>query len=121
MFDREARGRMRRLAGVCALLTLCLCVPALYLTARRAPRRETPTPVPAAWPAGAAVSGEDVFVLKDEDGRVAVYRMPELAAPEQVTQIRTSSLRAADQARLREGIAVLGWEALQMALEDFGP
>jgi hypothetical protein len=86
----------------------------LGLAARRAPRRETP-------PAATAAAGEDVFLLKEEDGRVAVYRVPELVTPEQITQIRTASLRAADQARLREGISVRGWTSLQMILEDFGP
>jgi hypothetical protein len=123
MSSVSVRRRVWRLAGVCGLLAVCLCTLALGLAARRAAsraaRRETP-----AWPAEAAeaaVSEEDVFLLKDEGGCVAVYRVPELATPEQVTQIRTASLRAADQARLREGIAVQGWAALQTALEDFGP
>lgn len=114
----SVRKRVWRLAGVCGLLAVYLCVLVLGLASRRAARREAPVPV---WPAEAAASEEDVFLLKGEDGCVAVYRMPELATPEQVTQIRIASLRAVDQARLREGIAVQGWAALQTALEDFGP
>ncbi|MDR3208088.1 MAG: hypothetical protein LBT60_07135 [Oscillospiraceae bacterium] len=65
--------------------------------------------------------GATVFLLRDLDGRVAVYRLPEEGVPDMVTDIRTGTLRRADYLSLQTGIRVEGWLALQQLLEDFGP
>ena len=74
-------------------------------------------------PGGGAEEEEapEAFVLRDLDGYVAVYRLPEIERPDMVTGIDTRVLRRADYLALQTGIRVEGWENLQSALEDFGP
>lgn len=64
---------------------------------------------------------EELYLLKENNGRIAVYRAPDYDVPEQVTNIMTVTLRRYDQLNLQTGIMVQGWENLQKALEDFGP
>ena len=66
-----------------------------------------------------AKGGRASFLLREEDGHIAVYRSGESRA-ELLTDIETAQLRRADRAMLVRGIPVENREELLELLEDFG-
>lgn len=63
---------------------------------------------------------EAAYVLRAQDGRVAVYPRRRSAAPEQITAIELETLRSADRAMLQRGIPAADRQSLLMLLEDLG-
>lgn len=61
-----------------------------------------------------------MFFLRAQSGRVAVYPNRRGAAPEKITAIELSTLRAADRAMLLRGIPAADRQSLLMLLEDLG-
>lgn len=106
-----------------SLLTLIVLLPAARPTeARKVDVRSVQTEAPVTPPPAAArePASEAAFILRDLNGYIAVYRLPEIGMPDMVTGIDTRTLRQADYLSLQTGIRVEGWDNLQMALEDFG-
>lgn len=61
-----------------------------------------------------------MFFLREQGGRVAVYPGRRSAAPERITGIELSTLRAADRAMLRRGIPAADRQSMLQLLEDLG-
>lgn len=59
------------------------------------------------------------FMLREEDGRIAVYRSGERSAA-QLTDIETAILRRADRAMLARGIPAENMDEVLSLLEDLG-
>jgi hypothetical protein len=78
------------------------------------PRPEPPDPTPAA-------PVQSAYVVRAQDGQVAVFRADAPDEPVEITDIRIASLREFDQRQLEQGIPVQGEEALARLLEDFAP
>ncbi len=60
------------------------------------------------------------FYLRAQEGRIAVYPNRRGAAPEKITGIELSTLRAADRAMLLHGIPAADRQSLLQLLEDLG-
>lgn len=60
------------------------------------------------------------YLLRAQEGRVAVYPNRRGAGPEAVTAIELSTLRAADCAMLQRGIPAADRQSLLQLLEDLG-
>lgn len=83
-------------------------------------RHNAPAPVPTPAVAGQYTDyASAAYILKESDGYVAVFSSND-PQPIQVTGIRVSGLRQADQALLRDGITAASREELLSLLEDFG-
>lgn len=63
---------------------------------------------------------ENGYLVKSQDGKLAVFNPINTDSPIKTTEIYVESLRRYDQNLLEEGITVYGDEALSMILEDFG-
>ena len=66
-----------------------------------------------------AKSGRARYLLREEDGIVAVYRSGE-NRPERLTEIETAVLRRADRAMLNRGIPAEDLDEVLQLLEDLG-
>ncbi len=66
----------------------------------------------------AAPNGSEKYILRDYEGRIAVFVYGE-DEPQEVFDIFTSSLPRDEAERVCEGITVEGDEALQKLIEDF--
>ena len=60
------------------------------------------------------------YLLRAQEGRIAVYPNRRGAGPETVTSIELSTLRAADRAMLQRGIPAEDRQSLLQLLEDLG-
>ena len=63
---------------------------------------------------------ESGYVIKDLDGKLAVYRTDDMNTPERVTEIYSETLRKYDQELLHSGIKIADEEELWRILEDYG-
>ena len=82
--------------------------------------RRAEDPIPAEIYAGfCAKSGRAQYLLREEDGVVAVYRSGENRA-DRLTDIETAVLRRADRAMLRRGIPAENIGEVLSLLEDLG-
>lgn len=61
---------------------------------------------------------EHEYVLKDSNGKVAVYKIGEYE-PYMILEVYTSTLPYVDRMSLLEGITVIGDENLRQIIEDF--
>ncbi len=66
------------------------------------------------------VGEENGYLVKSQDGKLAVFNPVNMEEPVKTTEIYVESLRRYDQDLLEQGITVYGDEALSMILEDFG-
>lgn len=66
-----------------------------------------------------AKGGRAQYVLRESEGRVAVFRSGK-NTPERLTQIETAALRRADRAMLAKGIPAEDLGELLTLLEDLG-
>lgn len=66
------------------------------------------------------IGEESGYLVKNQDGKLAVFNSVNMDEPIKTTDIHVSSLRKYDQDLLEKGITVYGDEALSMILEDFG-
>lgn len=81
--------------------------------------RQTPAVQPPVVAQQYTDYGNAAYILKESDGYVAVFSSnPQKVL--QVTNIQVSSLRAADQALLENGITATDRQALLELLEDLG-
>lgn len=71
------------------------------------------------WAPYQAKSGRAQYLLREEDGFVAVYRSGE-NRPERLTDIETPLLRRADRAMLARGIPAEDLREVLTLLEDLG-
>ncbi len=115
------RARTFLMLGLGALLLLSLIVLIAALPIARHAGVSLPEARQAYAEQETMPAGTDAYILKDLNGRVAVYRLPEVSTPDMVTGIVTATLRKVDYMSLQTGIWVEGWENLQKTLEDFGP
>ena len=60
------------------------------------------------------------FLLRAQGGRIAVFPNRRGAAPERITSIELSTLRAADRAMLQRGIPAADRQRVLELLEDLG-
>ena len=82
--------------------------------------RRADDPVPAEIYAGfIAKSGRAQYLLREENGVVAVYRGGENRA-DRMTEIETAALRRSDRAMLRRGIPAENIGEVLLLLEDLG-
>jgi hypothetical protein len=81
-------------------------------------RREDPIPAEI-YAQYRAKSGRAEYLLRESEGRVAVFRSGQ-DRPERLTQIETAALRRADRAMLRKGIPAEDSDELLSLLEDLG-
>lgn len=106
-----------------AFLLMCLMAAAAWtaLTAYRSIRSplESALPVELYRSLTGGVS-EARYVLRAQDGRVAVYPNRRGAGPESVTAIELDTLRTADRAMLQRGIPAADRQSLLQLLEDLG-
>lgn len=63
---------------------------------------------------------EGSFVLREHEGRVAVFSGGGEDAPLAITDIELGSLRFSDRSKLAEGIVASDEDSLQRLLEDLG-
>ena len=77
-----------------------------------------PPPAETAVAAQQPVTQETGFVIRDCDGKIAVYRKGE-SAPMLITQTLTESLPRADAKRLRAGVDAPDRQTLEKLLEDY--
>ncbi len=119
-----ASTRIWLICGLSALLLLALIALIVFFPVSEQVGAAVPDVLPAyadelktTVPQGDSVS----FLLRDLNGQLAVYRLPEISVPDMITDIDTIRLRQRDYQSLQTGIRVEGWENLQKALEDFGP
>ena len=61
----------------------------------------------------AAPNGSEKYIMRDYNGRIAVFE------PQEVFDVFTSSLPRGEAERIYKGITVEGDEALQKLIEDF--
>lgn len=67
----------------------------------------------------AAAEQEDYqYLIKDFNGRIAVYAKGE-KAPNMVFDVYTNQLPKADEEALRDGVRVESYEALMLRIEDY--
>ena len=82
--------------------------------------RRAEDPIPTEVYAGfCAKRGRAQYLLRDEDGIVAVYRSGENRA-DRLTEIETAALRRSDRAMLRRGIPAENLGEVLLLLEDLG-
>ena len=60
------------------------------------------------------------YVVRDYQGKIAVYSSMESLTPQYVTDFDTAVLPLKDREMLKEGIGLRNQEELQMLLEDYG-
>lgn len=70
-----------------------------------------------ALPAGAMGDG---YLLREMDGRVAVFCPEDAAEPRLITDIRVRNLPPADRIELIAGVGASDWETAARLLEDYG-
>ena len=66
----------------------------------------------------AAANGSKKYIMRDYNGRIAVFVYGE-EEPQEVFDVFTSSLPRGEAERVYKGITVEGDEALQKLIEDF--
>ncbi|MBQ9980367.1 MAG: hypothetical protein IJP23_04855 [Oscillospiraceae bacterium] len=118
---------MKRQINIKFLLTAVFAAAAaicVILAAISAGRTSSHADVPADTDALAASAAQpenrNIYILRDLGGRVCVYEAARPAEPCFITDIYTSTLRAADAQAVKDGLAVDGTEKLLMILEDLG-
>ncbi len=76
-------------------------------------------PVSAVDAAGGSGANNQIYILKDTEGLIAVFTPENMEVPVITSEIKTESLRATDKSRLQRGITVLGYDNVLKLLEDF--
>ena len=106
-----------------AFLLMCLMVAAVYtaLAALRSIRSPWDCALPTEIYRDLTRRADRAkFLLRAQEGRVAVFPNRRGAGPERVTAIELSTLRAADRAMLQRGIPAEDRQSLLQLLEDLG-
>ena len=120
MEKKEVNAMNPRLKTVAALLAAVTALTSAAL-ALGAEDSASPSPGESAPPeeTPAQTREESPFVLREFEGRVAVYA-PGRDIPLSVTAIEVGTLRERDRSLLRRGLAAESREELLMLLEDLG-
>ena len=109
-----------KLAVRLALVVVMISLAAASLWGAVGTIRTPKAPIPAEiYARYQAKSGRAQFLLKEEEGYVAVYRSGE-NRPERITDIETPLLRRSDRAMLEKGIPAEDLGELLSLLEDLG-
>ena len=102
------------------LLSVMATLAVFFASAAVATLHRTADPIPLeVYARYRAKSGRAEYLLRDEAGRVAVFRSGK-NTPESVTEIETAVLRRADRAMLEKGIPAEDLCELLSLLEDLG-
>ena len=105
-----------KLALLCVMIALALG--SVWEAAATIRRRDEQIPAEI-WAPYQAKSARAQYLLREEDGHVAVYRSGE-RSPERLTDIETPLLRRSDRAMLSRGIPAEDIAELLSLLEDLG-
>ncbi|MCR5663462.1 MAG: hypothetical protein K6G17_01130 [Oscillospiraceae bacterium] len=109
--------RVRSFLLACLMAAAALAARRAYASIRPAWERDLPEELLRTLES----AGEEAeFVLRGQDGFVAVCPAGRRAKPERITDIELSTLRSADRALLERGIPVSDRRALLELLEDLG-
>ena len=101
-----------------AMKKLILITGAILIACVFAGNAAAPPPAETAVAAQQPAAQETGFVIRDCDGKIAVYRKGE-SAPMLITQTLTESLPRADAKRLRAGVDAPDRQTLEKLLEDY--
>ena len=121
------RAKILFLSGLGLAVLIPVTVLALQIFAVRSPLAGQPTGFQvngdgaAAFASDGGLEDGEVFILREFNGYIAIFRFPEVDHPDVITSIDTRTLRRVDYLEMQTGIRVEGWENLQRMLEDFGP
>ena len=117
----KKKGKRRMKTAIkLALLSVMTALAVIFAVSAVATLERTVDPIPIeVYASYRAKSGRAEYFLRDEDGRVAVFRSGK-NTPESVTEIETALLRRADRAMLGKGIPAEDRGELLSLLEDLG-
>ena len=116
------RGSRAAVSVVCGMCILTVLTNGLIALRRHREQQRQVYSIQSIQPdiPAARYSGEEEYILKVQDGRLAVFRRGDAHNPVQTTDIHIGSLRNYDRSLLEGGITVRGADALARILEDFG-
>lgn len=60
------------------------------------------------------------YIVRDFNGKIAVYHSPDATVPQYITDFDTAALPQHDRELLEKGVGLRSEEELQMLLEDYG-